>query len=307
MKILYLTDTQIRGINSENRVGNYYADVMTKIKEIIDLSKKLKVDKVIHGGDLFDSAIVSNVIVDELIDLIEEGNIPWYVIRGNHDEQNNSPQLSKATSLDHCFRRSKFINYLDKINGSNVLIKGYDYYTGIENDIKEKGLIIKSEAKLKIAVIHAFITEKPFLSSVMHIQMKDINTNFDIVLCSHYHHGWNQKVIGKGIRFINPSCIGRLSIDEIDISPQIVLMDTNKDTVKFIPLKSAKPKEEIFDLTKVQEKKVFEQEIDNFIASLETTKFDDLDIQGTIIEVGRQSKVKKEIVDELLERINREK
>ena len=55
MKFIYLADTHIKGKNPENRIGNYYQDVMTKVKEVIKLSKKLKVNYVIHGGDVFNS------------------------------------------------------------------------------------------------------------------------------------------------------------------------------------------------------------------------------------------------------------
>ena len=303
MKLLYLTDTQIRGINSENRMGDYYSDIIAKLKEVNSIAKKMKVDMIIHGGDLFDSAVVSNVIVDDVIDLIEKNKIKWYVVRGNHDEISNNPNLSKASSLDHCFRRSKYINHLDEINDKNIYIKSYDYYTGIEEEINQKGLITESKVKCKIAVVHAFLIEKPFIATVLHSQIQKIDTDYDIVLCGHNHRGWGIEIV-EGIRFVNPSCIGRLKIDEIDITPRVVFINTDTDKIEFIPLKSAKPKEEVFDLTKVAEKKEFENEIDNFIASLETTTFTDLDVAGVIVEIGKQNKVDKEIVKELLGRVD---
>jgi DNA repair exonuclease SbcCD nuclease subunit len=306
MKLLYLTDTQIRGINSENRIGDYYSDVMIKIKEIIFLSKGLKVNYVIHGGDLFDSNLVSNVISDYLIDSIEESKIIWYIVRGNHDELNNHPELSKASSLDHIFRRSKFIKHLDILEDEKIIIKGYDYYYGIENNIKENGLIcpIKNK-KFRIAIIHAFFTEKPFLPSVLHIPIQEIETNFDLILSGH-NHIYFHKIIDE-TEFYNLGCIGRLDINEGDVEPSVLFIDTNEKVYRVIKLKSAKKKEEIFDLKKIEVNKIFEEDINKFIASIETTTFESLDLCGIIEEIGKQKEIDREIIRGLTERINNHK
>ncbi|KKL89048.1 hypothetical protein LCGC14_1918660, partial [marine sediment metagenome] len=81
-KFIYLQDTHIKGKNPENRIGSYYQDVMNKIKEVISIAKKLKVDAVLHGGDLYDSELVSNVMVDEFIDLVEKSKIEWLILPG---------------------------------------------------------------------------------------------------------------------------------------------------------------------------------------------------------------------------------
>jgi hypothetical protein len=224
---------------------------------------------------------------------------------GNHDLISNNWQVSQPSTLAHIFRRSKWIKKLDEINEMDVFIKGYSYYTNIEGDIKEKGLLTKSKARVKIALVHCFLTEKKFLPTVLHIPVGEINTNYDLILASHNHTPF-RKVINN-TEFINLGAIGLRNISEADIRPRVVLIDTDKDSIKFISLGSAKPKEEIFDLEKVVENKKFENEINKFIASLETTKFEDISIQGMVIEIGRQNNTNKEIVNELLERINKEK
>lgn len=306
MKILYLQDSHIKGINPTNRLGDYYSDVMAKIKEIIKLSKKLKVDKVLFGGDLYDTEIASNTLIDDFVDLVEDSNIVWECIFGNHDEISHNPKLSKRTSLAHIFRRSKLINHLDMIDIENkIQIVGFDYYHGIEEDIKNNNLLYQEDLNpkaLKIAVIHAFITLKPFLPNVLHVTVKDIKTNFDALLCAHNHKGWGIKEIND-TKFINIGCIGRTGIDEMKVIPQVLFIDTNKKEFKTIPLKSVKPNEEIFNIQKIEESKQYEKDIENFVKSIESTKFQGLNIRGKLEEIAKEKKVDKEIIDDIAKRI----
>lgn len=309
---IYCADTHIKGKNPENRIGNFYQDLMAKIKEIIFIAKKHSVDFIVHGGDLFNSPDVSNIMIDEFIDLVEQSKIIWYVIFGNHDEFGHSPELSKSSALAHIFRRSKYIKHLDteilnasKQEGVDAVLQGFDYYHLIESDIKEKGLMCKyPKAKFKIAVPHAFITLKPFLPHVMHIRAKNVKTDFDIILCSHYHSAWNIKEF-NGAKFVNLGAIGRQGIDEINRTPQVLLVDTDTKKLEIIKLKSAKPGKEVFDLEKVEKRKAFEQNIDNFIESLDNVKFQSLDIIGRIMEIGKEKNIEKEVIEEVINRIGK--
>ena len=309
MKFLYIQDSHIRGKNSENRIGDYYSDIMNKIKEVITIAKKLKVKAILHGGDLYDSELVSNVMVDEFIDLVENSGVEWYILPGNHDEIGNNWELSKSSSLAHIFRRSKLINELnnsafwDKELSKTSIIQGFKYFHNIEEDIKNNGLLCKYKATgFKIAIVHALVTLKSLPYQCMHIVMKDIKTDFDIVLVAHNHQQWNIKEI-NGTKFINIGCFGRRKIDEKDIKPSVLLIDTETKELKIIELKSAKAAKEIFDLKKVKEIKQFNNEINNFINSLSDVKIQGLDIRGMVEFIAKEKKVEQEIIDEVITRI----
>lgn len=309
-KFLYLCDTHIKGKNPENRIGSYYQDVMAKIKEVVALSEEYNVNFVIHGGDLFNSPDVSNTIIDDFIDLVEASKKTWHVIWGNHDCIGHDPKLSRASALAHIFRRSKLIKLLETKslwsgkNKETTIIQGFSYYHNIENNIKEKGLLCDTKAKYKIAVTHAFITLKPFLKHVLHIQMKDIKTDFDVVLCSHYHKDWGIKEM-NGTKFVNLGAIGRQGIDEVNRVPQILLVDTETKELKIIKLKSAKEGKEVFDLEKIEKIKNFEKNIDKFINSLDNIKLQSLDIRGKIEEIAKENNEDREVIDEIINRIGR--
>ena len=309
MIIPFFTDNHLRGNNSTNRIGNYYQDSIAKLKEILSIAKQNKSPFILCGGDLIDSAIISLTICDEIIDLVEKNGIPIYTLVGNHPLFGHNWEVSHATTTAHIFRRTELIKKLDTLGGipcfiedDDVIIKGFDYSHDVEESIKNDGLILGQETKKwKIAITHSFITPKPFLPQVLHVCVDDIKTDFDLVLMGHYHHPWSKIV--EGVKFINPGCVGRLKIDEADIEPSIVLLDTNKRETKIVKLKSAKPKEEVFDLKKIAEIKHFESDINKFIAELATTKFSETDVLGMVKEIGKQKKIDKEVITEVENRI----
>lgn len=305
MDFIYLQDIHLRGKNSEYRKADYYAEVIAKIEETIAIAKQRKVDYILCGGDLFDSELVSNTIVDRVLDTIEKGKIPWYIVFGNHDQIGNSTELSKGSSLQHCFNRSKYVLHLTHTISKGCVIQGYDYYHGIENDIKEKGMGANVDEKLKIAIVHAMIVPKPWLPTILHVPIKEIKTDFNIVFCAHYHMPWGI-IEHEGTKFINYGCIGRKSIGERDIDPTIVYVDTEKEIIEPIKLKSAKPAEEVFDLTKHEEIKTFEEDINNFIQGIKDVKFQDLNLRGIIEELGKKNGIDRKIIDELIRRISNE-
>lgn len=54
MKILYMTDTHIRGTSPRSRTDDFQQAIREKIEEVIDIAERERVDLVLHGGDLFD-------------------------------------------------------------------------------------------------------------------------------------------------------------------------------------------------------------------------------------------------------------
>lgn len=307
MRALYFQDSHIKGVNPSSRKGDYYHDVMVKVDEVVALSKELNVDYVIHGGDLFDSSKVSNLIVDDFIDKIEKAKIHWYVVPGNHDEEGHNWKNSKGTALAHIFRRSKYIHYFEDTFQHCDCVKAFPYYHNIEADIKTNGLYCESNLdEPKIAFIHAMITLKPFHPDVLHVQAKDIATDFDVIVCAHYHEPWGIKEI-NGTRFVNIGCFGRTSISEADVHPSILLIDY-KDTeigLEIKKLKSAKTKDEVFDIARIEKAKGFNANIDNFINSLKDTKISGLDLMGIIENLAKEKNVERYIVDEVIERIGK--
>ena len=297
MKGLIFSDYHISGRNPRSRLDNYYQSCLSKFEEILSVSKDC--DFIISAGDLWDSPIVANTIVDDILDRIDTNKKDFFVTFGNHDLQGYNVEASKATSLAHMIRRSKYVKHLNEIEDSNIYIKGYDCQFGGEEKLKEEGLIHGKDKK-SIAITHQFLTIKPFHPQVSHIVAKDLKTDYDVIICSHFHQEFDKVV--NGTRFVNLSSIGRTSINE-QHQPQVAIIDTDNLEIQKITLKSAKPSNEIFDLTKYEELKENERNIEDFISLLKSAKFQSCNIANQIELIGKENKVEKEIIDYLLEKI----
>lgn len=304
MKLLYFQDLHLSGKSPINRKDKYMDSIFLKLQEIVSIAKKYKCNYIISGGDNLDSPIISLPICDKFIDIIEEGNMSFYTVWGNHDEQFHSSELSNSTTLQHMFNRSSLINCLDIIENKEVYIKSFHYFHNCEAKLSEEGLFHDKKDKMTIAIVHALVTEKPLPYSAMHICYKDIKSNYDYLLIAHNHHPFDLQI--KDTHLINIGCSGRRKIDEKDISPSVLLIDTSIKKFKIIKLKLAKKGEEVFDLEKIEKNKNFESNIDSFISSLNNVKLQSLDIRGKIEAIAKETKVEKEVVDEVIKRIGKE-
>ena len=302
MNFIYTSDLHGRGKNSANRIGDYYSDWLLKFNELVKLTVEKADGNLIIGGDLFDSAVVSNTIVDDICDIIEENNLKVKIVPGNHDMLMGKWENSKASSLAHMVNRSKNVEILELYEDDDCVIHGIKYFFGIEDDIKENGLLMEMSDKYNIIIPHAFITIKSFHPAVTHVMAKDLNCEADLVLCSHFHMDWGCETINE-TKFINVGAFGRLSITEHKHIPKVIFVNTKERTHEIIELKSAKPGEEVFNLEKVELKKEFNKNIDVFIKSLESTNFQGLSISGMVNDIAKKNNTDKEIIDLIQDKI----
>lgn len=308
-KYLYFQDGHIDGLNPSSRTDNFYQSWMTKFKEILFIAKEKKVDVIIDGGDILNIPKVSDSIVDDILDLIEETGIPMYSLFGNHAMIGHHIETSTNTSLKHMFRRCKLLKEAKDINEKSHRIKFVDYDHNIEARIKEDGIICDTTGapKWNVAIVHAFITPKPFLPTVLHVVADDIKTNADLVLVAHYHAVW-EKHVGK-TKFLDIGCMGRRSISEIGIEPSVILLDFSKkiesitEAYEIIQLKSAKPGLEVFDLEAKELVQSNERELELFVNSLRDFKNQDLDVRGAIEFIGKQQNIERPVIDRILEKM----
>jgi len=307
MKFLYCSDLHGKLKNPISRLDNYSESWLKKIREIQQLAIYNECDCIIVNGDIFDTPHISNVLIDDFLDIIEnqhtDQKIYWKIVVGNHDLIGANWKNSNSSALAHIFRRSKLVEKLDTIETSDCFIKGYDYYYGIEEDLKKDGLMHSYEDKFTIAVPHAFISIKPFFKEVSHVCAKDLKTNFDLMLCSHFHMTFDETI--NETRFLNTNSIGRTSITE-QHKPQIAIFDTAKDIVK-INLNSAKKANDIFDLTKYEELKANKKDIKEFLNSLKDVNFQSMSVAQQVVKIGKEQNVDKNIVDYLLQKIEETK
>lgn len=314
-KFLYFQDGHCNGKTPINRSGDFLSDWFIKFTELLKIAKKNKVEAIIDGGDILHSPIVAYSILDKIADMVEENGIPIYSLFGNHASLYKNIEESENTSLGHLFRRSDYFRYLKDIDENCLLINPFhikviDYKHNIEDELRKTGIIfqgvennntVNDSWSWKIAIVHAFITPKPFLPQVMHVVADDITTNADLVLVAHYHNVWKKKV--GNTEFVDIGCFGRRSISEHKIIPSCILLDTEKRDYEIIELKSAKRGSDIFDLSKKDEIKEYENNLDDFIASLKDMTVQSTSLRGLVEDIAKRNKIDRNVVDILINKI----
>jgi len=299
MKLIYFSDAHGKGKNSKNRLGDYFSDWLLKIDEAIQLTVDNGCEYMIIGGDVFDSPNVSNTVVDEFVDRIENANIQCYIVPGNHDMSSHNWELSKTSALAHIFRRSKNIHELTELETDDVYIKGIAYYHDIEEDIIKEGLKTNVTNKYTIVIPHAFITIKSFHPEVVHIKAEDIDCDYDLVLCSHFHEQWGVEEVNNSL-YCNMGAFGRLSITDTRYMPKVALVDTEQRKIDIIELQSAKKSKDIFDVAKYEEIKANKKDIKEFIDSLRSVDLQSMDLGQQITRIGKEQKIKQNVIDHIL-------
>jgi DNA repair exonuclease SbcCD nuclease subunit len=99
VKILYFTDTHIRGTSPQSRLDDFPQTLLAKFREVVELAKAHQVAAILHGGDLFDRPDVAPAVALDFLRVLMEAPCPIYGIAGNHDIFGFNPQTVPRTML----------------------------------------------------------------------------------------------------------------------------------------------------------------------------------------------------------------
>lgn len=314
LKILFFTDTHIRGTNPKNRKDDFLVSLENKFKEINDLITSLNVDYVIHGGDLFDRPDISISVVSRFTNILKKIKVPIYIVSGNHDIFGHNPQTLDRTMLGLL----NSLDFLEVIHESTPIILTKDgikvQLTGIpysfDVDETPDKYILKetnSSVDFSIHIVHGMLLDRPFIKGIPYTLVDDIiNTKADITLTGHYHAGF-KTIERDGKYFINPGSLVRVtnSLKEIERIPQVCLIELNdKINISMIELISALPGDEILDRTEIEKSTFKSERILEFKQTIDSAlNFEKMDINDLLIEVALSENVDSKVKEEALRRI----
>jgi DNA repair exonuclease SbcCD nuclease subunit len=314
MKLLYFTDTHIRGTNPKNRLDDFVQALESKFIEIAGIVKEHKVDYVIHGGDLFDRPDISISVVSRFASILKLIEKPIYIVSGNHDIFGHNPETLDRTMLG-LLKSFEFLKVLNKgkpvmleKDGIKVQITGVPY--SYEIDTSPESYILKSiekDASYSINVVHGMLLDKPFIKGIPFTLVDDIvQTKADITLSGHYHSGF-PTIHRDSKYFINPGSMVRVtnSLKEMDRAPKVILIDLSDGiTIDEIELKSARPGHVVLDRSELENGVFRSERLVEFKQSIdEALDFEKLDINDLLTEVAFAQNISKKVRDEALRRI----
>jgi len=316
MKFLFFTDSHIRGTTPKNRKDNFYETLKTKLLEIINISKKLDVDYILHGGDWFDRPDISPSIVREFAIIIKTFEKPIYTIAGNHDIYGHNPDTIGRTMLGLLEGTGMvtLLRYGDEIilkkDGITVSLTGrpYNYDIDSEENYKKYYIVKKPEhVDYAINIIHGMLLAKPFFEGISYTLLDDIkDTGADITLAGHYHSGFGIKKLNDKF-FINTGSIVRVSnsLVEINRRPSVVFIEIkDKIYIEEIQLKTALLGEEVLDRDKLEASKDRNLKLHEFYQGISSKgEYKKIDILQIINEIASDENLSSEVKEEALRRI----
>lgn len=315
MRILFFTDTHIRGNNPQNRKDYFAETLFQKLEEVFDIAKDNDVQLLLHGGDIFDRPDIAPSLVRDFILLVDKYSLPIYAVAGNHDVFGQNPLTLNRTMLGLLDGAGliKLINPGEKLyfkeNNKKIQLTGQHYFYGIDADDEKRSYVVRKDPDVDFAihVVHGMLLEKPFFEGMAYTLIEDIlDTEADITLSGHYHAGFATKCIDNKY-FINPGSLVRInnSLNEFLRMPKVILLDLEDDVrIEEIYLNKALPGEDVLDRSKVESMAFRERKLSEFIQSVYSTgNYDTFDINKIIEEISKQQNIKDEVIMEALKRI----
>lgn len=317
MKLLYFTDTHIRGSAPKSRKDNFLETVLRKTEEVFQIAEKKDVDFILHGGDLFDRPDVSIAVVGEFAKVLRDMPRPMYIVSGNHDIFGHNPQTLPRTMLG-------FLNnlgFLHLLNDRTTILEKGDtrvqvtcapYRYDMDRDPENAPYIVKEVDKscdFAIHICHGFLVDKPVHPEIPHTLIGDItDTKADITLAGHLHHGFKtQKIDGK--YFINPGALVRISNSLVEMKrmPKVIYIELEKGRdilIEEIYLKSARPAEEVLDRSEIEQHQFKKSKLHEFKEIIDSRgDFNKTDVFALLEEISKHENVPEKVKEEAFNRI----
>ena len=335
MKFLYGGDLHARSTSPKNRKDNWEETYANKILEIREIAKKHNVKAILHGGDFFSKHKYDTEFLAKVLNmwghknynekLLEEGVIvggtneaPIITPIGNHDLLGSSLKSYEKTSL--CFLESiGFVTIANKErplvfkeNDFTVAITGGHYELDID-ETKEPYLIYEKQGDYHIHIVHGMLTDHKWPDGVPHTTLDEVlHTKADLTIAGHDHKGF-PLFEHEGKLFVNPGSPVRMGTDEIKRKPKVMLIEVDEDGIKtrYIYLKSAKPGDEVLDLTEKENKERKSNTLKDIKERIQENAKTGSSINDIIKSIAEDSNideaVAQSVIDKVADKINSSK
>ncbi|MCF8010587.1 MAG: metallophosphoesterase [Clostridiales bacterium] len=316
MKLLFLTDTHIRGNTPRGRTDNFPETVANKLKEVAGLAEEHGVDAIIHGGDLFDSPGPSLAVSRQFLSIFSKMPAPVYIIAGNHDLFGQNPATIHRTMLGLAVELGCF-HLLDPgvpcyLRSGNIVIQltGQHFHYDIDKRNPELDYAVSSlSCDAAVHVVHGMLLERPFHPDVAHTLIESIadKTEADFTLSGHAHLGFRDIKWGEKY-FINPGALVRTSAlkEEMKRIPSIVIIDFSKTPPQYkkIPLESALPGSQVLNRDHIEQLEFQKEKFSLFVQGIQSSgDYQITGLEEIINIIASRDGLQKEIKEEALRKL----
>lgn len=321
MKILHITDSHGTVKSPEARTDVYYLSFLKKMYELKYVIQQEDIKLIIHTGDLFHSARVSDKFAGQLAEIIKSYGIPMYVVPGNHDIEGYTINTLDQTKLGLLYKTG-VVKELDRVKNPiqlkhqkenlNISIVGQEYYKDIDTgnmaDFEMRSN--NPNANFNILAIHGYLCNSPQHPDVRCTQCKDIVTDADVILSGHFHESFEYH--GADFSVYNPGSMMRVEQTTYNQKhmPQYGILEiTNNNgivqhTYTMHQFKVAEPSDKVFNYAIKNIKKKSLITLENFKNSIANSNFNtnlNTSIEQIINGVAQNLSVTQEITDKTID------
>jgi len=276
MRLLQVNDPHLSDKPPLRRTPQYLEELFEKLYEIKGMADQYNVDALVIPGDLFHQKTamrVSYFLTMRVLKWVADVDRPIFILPGNHDlTDNNLASLSRQPiGTLHFMPNVTFLGQYD------VGFNGYHLWgvPGVMTDFTVDRFMPKTPWQQTIIVAHGpiVVDDKNYPYEVL--RAKDIAGTAFLLLYGHFHTPIETTKIGN-TTFVNPGALSRGTIGEDDLkrTPQIAIIDIDDagagvvTSVKYVPLRSAKPIEEVFLLEQLGKEKEHSLSVEEFLTNL---------------------------------------
>lgn len=315
MKLLFFTDTHLRGSSPVNRKDNLFSTLKDKLSEVVSLANDYQVDYVLHGGDFFDTPTPALSVVADYLEILRELKAPLYGVAGNHDIYGGNLQTLSRTVLGFTARMGFFhlLGEAESVRleagGIRAYLMGRPYHLDIDRRPRHLDYLVEKDAEsdLTVHLIHGMLLDKQEFPGDYTLIDDLTDTGADLVLAGHYHLGFGAPERG-GHHYVNPGALVRLSNHhrEMERKVKVALIDLTGGAVtcRLIPLQSAQVGEEVLDRTQAVEMESRLLAMERFTREVkEATELKRWDVSQIISELALAENLSEEVRKEALRRI----
>lgn len=315
MRLLYLTDTHIRGTSPRSRTDDFQETIRQKLKEVIEIADREQVDFVLHGGDIFDRPNLSPAVVREFARLFRRFRVPVYAVAGNHDIYGHNPSTIDRTMLGllDAFGTLELLSEGKRVrlekDGLVVQLSGQPFHYDLDKRDPALDYAVENEigAKYCIHMVHGMLVDRALPDGVAYTMVDQVwSDSVDILLTGHYHAGFPVQH-RNGRYIVNPGALARINNHPSEISrmPRVVLIELGEGIhIRLIPLSSASKGETVLDRSYIEKAAYRQEKLASFVQQVrEAGDFQGIDVLDIIDEISRLEGIEDEVKFEAQRRI----
>lgn len=270
MKFGILGDLHLTDKTPEHRIDNYPKTQEEKLTWCFSLFKDNKVEAVLQPGDFFDSHKANDYLKQHYIRFFKKFGIPTFTVYGQHDLRFHSS--NKENTPLAVTEAAEIIKVLDGngIDIKDVLLFGSSWGEELPDtpNLLQNIMILLTH---RMVILDKKLWEGQEDYTTANILLK--KTNFDLIVTGDNHQGFCHGTKDKCL--VNCGSLMRATTAQINHKPTICIYDTLDKQLRQYQI-PVKPIEEVMDLSKVEEEKKKNKELEAFVAGLK----DEVQIEG---------------------------